>query len=367
MGYTVKSYYWGTIILTLLTFVYSGCDTTEPEEQNKIVAGVDLDELFAPPQPAEVQSVLDEWDQRDISVQNLVEVSADTLDFGAGKKGIARVVSHDVGGVTHFGAIVVPVGATAGSLPVLIYNHGGDGGENLDVTLTFLSLGISEIIDQFVYVVPSFRDEPLIVNGVRYQSEGPASPWDLDVDDALALLNVALETTPEANTDRIGAFGFSRGGGVSLLMAIRDPRIDLVSEFFGPTNFYVQDVEDTIVEALNGELRNLPGLNYLDEMYIQPLKNGAISMAEARIQMVRRSPVLFADRLPDVQIQHGEQDDIVAVDHAQSLAETLQNMGRNATELELHIYPNAGHSPLEMIGSFERFVDFVERLMSASS
>ena len=352
------------ILVVSLVLIFVGCDSGANDVDSRVVEGVDLEVMFAPARPAEIQAVLDDWSLRDVSVQGLEEVAGDTVEFAGGKKSLVKVVSHLVAGVRHFGAIAVPVDAVPGSLPVLVYNHGGNEGENIDITLTLLSLGINTITDQFVFVVPSFRDEPLTVKGITYQSEGPASPWDYDVDDALALLNVALETTPAIDPERIGAFGLSRGGGVALLMAIRDPRIELVSEFFGLTDFFVQDIEDTVAEALRGQPRMLPGLTFLDANYIQPLKNGAISIEEARMQLVKRSAVLFADRLPVVQIQHGEADNIVVVDHALSLAETLQNMGRDATQVEVHLYPGAGHSPFEMIGSLDRLVAFMTRLVA---
>ena len=350
-------------LVVMLVLLLAGCDSGSNDADSRIVEGVDLEVMFAPAQPAEIQMVLDDWAQRDVSVQGLEEVAADTITFAAGKKSLIRVVSHLVAGVRHYGAIAVPVGATPGSMPVLVYNHGGDEGENIDVTLSLLALGINAVTDQFVFVVPSFRDEPLTVKGITYQSEGPPSPWDYDVDDALALLNVALETTPAIDPDRIGTFGLSRGGGVALLMAIRDPRIKLVSEFFGPTDFFVLDIEDSVAEALRGAPRNLPGMTYLDATYVQPLKQGAITMEAARMQLVRRSAVLYADMLPDVQIQHGEADDIVVVDHALSLSQALQDLGRNETQLELYLYPSAGHTPLEMLGSFDKLVAFVSRLL----
>lgn len=348
-------------VIFLLLFSW-GCDSGM-EADSQIVEGVNLEELFAPAQASEIQTVLNDWAGRDVSVQNLTVVETDTVAFASGNRSITRVVSHEVAGVTHFGAIVVPENAAPGSLPAIVYNHGGDQGENIDVTLTLLSFGISSVTDQFVFIVPSYRDEPLTLMGNTYQSEGPASPWDYDVDDALALLNVALETTPAIDPDRIGTFGFSRGGGVALLMAIRDPRIALVSEFFGVTDFFVQDSQDAFTEALQGQPRDLPGLDFLNATYIQPLKNGTLTVDEARIEIIRRSAVVFADQLPDVQIQHGDADNVVVVDHALSLADALQALGRGSDEFELHVYPNAGHNPLEMIGSFDRLVEFMGRLI----
>ena len=350
-------------VLLALTGLLVGCDTTSPETGEQLVEGVDLEALFAPATAAEIEAVRADWAARDVSVQNLEIVAGDTVVLSGDKHGVFRVIAHTVDGVRHYGAIIEPEGAADGSLPVMVYAHPSDQGENVDQTIALFSLGINAIIDQFVYVVPSFRDEPLTIGGQTYRSEGPPSPWDYDVDDALALLDAALQTTPAADPERIGVLGFSRGGGVALLMAIRDPRIDLVAEFFGPTDFFDEDVRQTTAEALRGTPRDLPGMDYLDETFLQPLKQGALSIADVRLELVRRSPVLFAESLPQVQIQHGEADVIVSVSHARALEAALTGLGRSAPDLEVHYYPGAGHNPLEMVGSFDRLIAFVRRLL----
>ena len=354
-------------VIFFLLIVATGCDSTSPETEEQIVEGVDLDALFAPPGAAEIQAVRNDWASRDVGVYELEEVARDTLNLSGSLRGVYRVLKHTVAGVEHYGAVIVPVGAELESLPVLVYAHPSDEGVDVDGTLSLFSLGISAILDQFVYVVPSFRDEPLIVGGQTYQSEGPASPWNYDVDDALALLNAALDTTPEADPERIGVIGFSRGAGVGLLMAVRDPRIDLVSEFFGPTDFFDAEIRTTTADALRGSLRDLPGLDYLNETYLQPLKNGTTSVSDVRLAMVQRSAVLFAESLPQVQIQHGEMDEVVSVTHARTLEATLTQMGRTEPDLEVFYYPSAGHTPIEMIGSFDRLIAFVSRLTTSAS
>ena len=71
-------------------------------------------------------------------------------------------------------------GAQPGSLPLLIYGHGGDNGEDLDQILQLLPLFLPGEVEEFVIVVPSFRSERLVFDGTTYISEGPASPWDRD-------------------------------------------------------------------------------------------------------------------------------------------------------------------------------------------
>lgn len=348
-----------TVLLGLGILLLAGCDTASMEAEERVVEGVDLDALFAPPQATELQAVRDDWATRDVSVQNLEIVSQDTIALGSNARGVYRIVSHTVNGARHFGAIVVPVGAAPESLPLVLYAHGGDDGDDLDFTIGLLSLGLSSVIDQFVYVAPSFRSESIKLDGMTYQSEADPSPWDYDVDDALALMNVALENTPEVDPTRIGVFGFSRGAAVGLLMGIRDPRIDLVVDFFGPTDFSAGDIQEITANALRGNLRTLPGLDFMNDTYIQPLKNGTISMAEARLGLIRRSAVNFAEDLPLVQIQHGEADETVSVEHGRNLEKRLQDLGRGPSEFESHFYPGAGHNPLEMVGSFDRMIEFV--------
>ncbi|KPK79925.1 MAG: hypothetical protein AMS25_11005 [Gemmatimonas sp. SM23_52] len=339
----------------------SACDDAAGPA-DRIVEGVDLDLLFAEPSQAEIEAVADEWEGRDISAQNVQEIvtSAETIgDTSA----TLRIVSHDVGGVTHYGAILVPDGATPGSLPLLLYTHGGDGGVDVDELLPLLPVLLGDLVAQFVLAAPAFRSEPLAYDGVEYLSEGPASPWDLDVDDALALLNAVLETTPEADPARIAVIGFSRGACVALLMAERDARIAPVVEFFGPTDFFGRFAQEVVEEALRGSPRDLPGLTYLDSTFIQPLKRGELTIEDVRPELIRRSPVFFAERLPQLQVHHGTEDETVPVGEAERLDEVMQGLGRGEPEFEFYLYEGGTHNPLTLSGSIPRTRDFLSRML----
>jgi len=347
--------------INLLTLVVAtACsDSTGPGDLPD--EGVDLNLVFAPPTAAEKGSILADWAGRQPSAQGVEELTQAVLPLGSQGLGV-RIVSHRVGDVTHVGAIFTPMGAAPASLPVLVYSHGGDGGEDLDLTLVLLPLLLGEDIDNFVFVVPSFRSEPLLFNGVSYRSDGNPSPWDWDVDDALALLDVAISTTPEANSDRIGALGISRGADVAMLMAIRDPRIDAVVEFFGPTDFFGPFVQEVVEDALEGTVRDLPGVDFLNQAFIQPLKEGETTIADVRLELLRRSPVYFADRLPDLQIHHGTSDTVVPVGEGERLIEVMLELGRGLPEFESYIYQGGTHNPIFLPGSVPRTQDFLRRL-----
>jgi len=325
-------------------------------------ASVDRERLFAAPTAAEVAAVRAEWATRSSTALEVREEFSAPFAIGA-TAGRLRVVSHVVDGHRHYGAIVARSDAAAGSLPVLVYAHGGDAGVSVDeLSLLFLALG--EQADDVVWVVPSFRAEPLRVGAQVFRSEGAPSPWDRDVDDALSLLSVAVATESAADAARVAVLGLSRGAGVGLLMGVRDPRIDAVVAFFGPTDFFDPWTQDIIDDALDGRPRDLPGLAWLDAQYLQPLRLGAISVDAVRRELVRRSVVLFAASLPAVQVHHGTADAVVAFSQAERLDQIMRSLGRAAPSYQFFAYPGAGHNPIQMTGSTARAAAFITNAIS---
>jgi dipeptidyl aminopeptidase/acylaminoacyl peptidase len=324
--------------------------------------GPDLDALFAPATAAEIAAVRADWAGRDPAPADVRVESTQTITFG-GVPSTLRVLSHAIAGGRHYGAVITANGAAPGTLPVLVYLHGGDGGVGVN-DLFLLSLALGDAVRGFTWVLPSFRGESLTTPGGTYRSGGEPSPWDRDVDDAIALLGAALTNAPAADPSRVVALGFSRGGGVALLMGIRDERVDRVIDFFGPTDFFGPYIREVTEQALDGELRPLPGLDVLDERFIQPFGAGALPLAQLRLELARRSAVLFAAELPTVQIHHGTADSVVAVSQSERLIAALQGLGRGApaTLDEWHLYTGAGHNPLEMAGSVARTTRFLAAL-----
>lgn len=342
-------------VLVLLGALVTACQplTTEP-----LAHGVDLDALFRPATAAEIAAVEAEWRIRDVSARKIVDEGASALAL-AGGPGTVRVFSHEVDGQRHYGATIVPTGAAPRSLPVVVIAHSGESGVDVNGVAARLAL-MGEPARNFAYVVPSFRSEPLSANGAIYRSEGLPSPWDRDVDDALAFLQVALERTPEADPARIGALGTSRGATVALLMAVRDPRIALVSEMAGPTNLFDRWMRELTEEALRGEARTLVGFHVIDERFIQPLARGTVTPARFRLELVRRSPVLWASRLPAVQVHHGTADDVVPVSQAHQFIDALARIDRAFHMDEFHLYEGTGHDTLRF--SHALTAAFLDRL-----
>ena len=350
------------LAVALLAIAASAC-SDDPVGPGGIVGGVDLDVLFAPATQAEIDQVSADWAARTPAATD-VQVELDTIvPSGAGFDIRVRVASHLVDGFRHVGAVLSADGLT-GPAPVVVYSHGGDAGASVEELLAQFTFLGSDAAD-FVWVIPSFRSESLRFAGETYTSQGTPSPWDRDVDDALSLLEVALDLEPAADETSIGVLGFSRGAGVGLLMGIRDERIDRIVDFFGPTDFFDGYVRAVVAEALAGNPRALPGLEWLDATYIQPLRLEEKTIAEVRVELVRRSAVLFAEELPAVQVHHGTADDVVEVSQAESLIAARAALGRGEPDFQAFTYSGGGHNPLTLSGSIGRATSFLLELLPA--
>ena len=356
-----RSFFHGWMLAALLAVIVlpGGCDAIGGDDDN-VVEGVDLDELFAPPTAAEIAAVEQEWATRTVASVDAEIVHEEVLSV-LGWSGNVAVIRHRVGNVRHYGAVIVPRLNMDRSRPVLVYLHGDDDGIDLDGEIERVMEQATQIRDSFIVVIPSYRSETLQIGGQTFTSDGPPSPWNYDVDDALALLETTLELYPQADEDRIAAVGFSRGSTVAMLMAIRDPRIDGVVEYFGAADFYGVFIQDVVRDALRGRLRELPALDYLNDTTIQPLKNRQISVAAARAELTRRSPVLFADRLPALQVHHGDADEVVPVSEAHALISVMESVG--AESFESYLYPGGQHHPLTLNESLGRTSAFLLRVV----
>ena len=353
----------GTATITVTATDPGGLSATQTLEVTVEAAatGSDLDALFAPPTATEIAQVEAEWETREPEVSG-VRLELDAVAAAGSLR--VRILSHTVGGLRHYGAVVTPAGAEPGSLPVLLYTHGQDDGVEVESMFLLNSLLQAQGLST-AFVVPSYRSEPLRFGNRVFLSDGPPSPWDWDVDDSMSLLSVAFEHAPELDEERVAILGSSRGGAVALLAAARDPRIDAVVEFFGPTDFFGEYAREVFEEALEGELRDLPGLEYLNEAVIQPWKLGVLSDAAARREMVRRSAVYFVDPLPPVQLHHGDADAVVAVSQAHRLIEAMRAAGKPEEDFEAHIYPGGGHDLVGLLtlSGATRALEFLRPLL----
>jgi hypothetical protein len=182
------------------------------------------------------------------------------------------------------------------------------------------------------------------------------------VDDSIALLSAALDLfDDETDEDAIAALGFSRGANVALLHQIRDGRIDAVTEYYGPSDFYNDTIQTLAIGILAGspQALALPGAEYLRDEVLAPLRGeGGVydpdaDYATARLAVVRRSASLFKEDLANLQVHHHIADPVVPFPVSQAFNAAAGTVGG---DYEFNDYDNpvggaSPHSPEGMPAS----------------
>lgn len=329
--------------------------------------GIDLSPLFIPPTAGEKTVIQEDWASRQHTVINWQTVVTGTIltDY------TAAIFSHEVEGETHYGAVRYPHNyQPGGSYPVLVYLHKGIYNVFLDgELLAFDDLFPTGCVeDNFFYVVPSFRGEELItILGIGlYESEGESDPLDTDVDDTITFLNGALAAIPEMDESKIAAIGVSRGGGAALLMGLRDSRVKLLVDYFGPTDLTLPYIQEAVQEWADTGVNPYPDNPVIEGVmihYITPYLKGEFSLQETRLHLFRSSPAYFASTLPTLQMHHWIGDTVVPIDHSDKLESVLQGLGGNAPAFEYFRYTEGDHNPVELDGSGETIEDFLCTLL----
>lgn len=309
-----------------------------------------LDSVFAKPTDAEIRSVETDWSERDLSSRNPLIVARHRLNLGH-TSAEARIIEYRVRGSRCYGAVIVPDGRAGIRRPIVLELKG--------VAWNYPPLNLSTDLlaprfledDQgkFIYVVPSFRGEVMEIDGAQFNSEGDRSDsFDAATDDALVLLGVAFELTPEADTTRVCAFGKSRGGTVALLAGIRDKRISSVLNWAGPVDWFeLMGTGGWTQRELTADGLRMkatprePGGQFI-ERYLKKAVDGLRGLNEVRLQMIASSPLYFVQRLPRLQAHYGIEDDMVPIRNGEVLRVTLNEHGKQLLS-KLFFHNNAGH------------------------
>lgn len=323
-------------------------------------AGVvqDLSTLFAQPTAAEMSAVRADWLSRPLSVESYrLEAT------GSGSNGDSyHVLSHVVDGQRHYGALRFPQNFVVGeNYPVLVLCHGGLEGVDSDETENLFGTFPGECIeaDSFI-LIPSYRGEDLETPFAGTFTSGGNPSWaDRDVDDTRALLSAALQAYPEMDEARVAAYGISRGGAVALLLSIRDSRVRRIVDIFGFTDLSLPSVRVRIDRIRNfGETPTGIG-RVAWEASVQPWLVGALTLDEARMAWIRRSPCYFAVDVSPIQAHHGLSDTQVDSSHTSALLEALAQAGASPADVEGFFYPGGLHGLSSLPGHGDRVEPFL--------
>ncbi|WP_412068422.1 alpha/beta hydrolase family protein [Rubrivirga sp. IMCC43871] len=325
-----------------ITDCIPGIDPTcvPPDPDDEIVGGLNLTQLFAAPTPAEVDAALAvEMSATDASLPPLT--AADPAPDGARQ----FVLGLDDGAGRILTALVrVPGAAGATSqLPVVVVLPDGTGGASAADFLT--APGYGRLATDVVQVVVAYRGEALVVARDSIRSSRPGRAFLDDVPDVLAVL-AALAPIPRADTSRVALVGAGRGGTVALLAA-ETGSVEGVVSLGAVSDLFADSFVELIRAELRGEAPAPTPAGFLRlQRPVTDVRNGILSLAEARVALLHLSPARLRprERLPALLALHGEDDVVVAPDHLDALAAGLAGTGGPPRTLAL--VENAGHGDL---------------------
>jgi hypothetical protein len=342
--------------------------------------------LTAPTSADEVADMRAGWAARDTAARDVTVEASGSIALGEVPMSYL-VLAHTVGGFRHVGAVLVPDAlSTPASAAVLVYAHGGFTGEGglPPFRVEDLSSRVPDepLRSQLVYVVPAYRGERIEVDGVTYAGEGAPSIGDREVDDVMALVSAALAEVPEADPDRLAVLGESRGGLVALELGARDPRVDLVLDAYGTTDFRIglasSGVDEALFQASVRQALAAPDdLTTLLLRSIVPIDqvsedDGALVISAAglralRENLARSAPVAYAADLPVTEVHHGTADGTASVEYSRALAAAMAAAGRRSPDPSFTYFEYDGgeHNLATLPGAIERFGEAIDRVLEA--
>lgn len=280
----------------------------------------------------DLAAILADWNSRSPRAEGWTVV--DSLVETAS---VTQLVRFSVDGVEQGALVRRPLKAT-GKLPVVLFCHPSDNGITPLYMNVFANV-LDSLADQVLIVAPAFRGETATLGTSSVTSPTLSqSPWDRDVDDAMAALSAGLSLY-SADSSRVAALGYSRGGGVALLASLRDPRIGSVFDISGPADLFAPSFQRVAVQLFAGGSSTLPGIKVLDTLLIKPFASGRISADSLRRGMLRRSPARWARSglLAPTQAVHGDADSTVNIDQSRAL------VAADSTRASLAVASGASH------------------------
>ncbi len=329
-------------------------DNATPPPNDAWIVPFSLDSLFESPSPAEIAAVRRDWATRRLHATDVEQVAEHTITFNENRF-VVRILSHTVHGDRHYGAVLIPEGATHGSCPVVLELHGVSANYSpFDIERARIPKILEEDLSKVIVALPAFRGNTLVIGDHTYASAGtPTRAWDGAADDALAFLNVVLNQVPEADTTRICAYGKSRGGTIALLVGERDERIDCVvnwagpSEWFGHMGTFGWSLQEQVEWALWERWEPGRGWGssdqFIDWYLHEPIAQGAPGLTETRHRILASSPLYFLETLPATEMHYGVEDRSVPITNAEALQRAHTTRGSSPVPFEVHSHEGAGH------------------------
>ena len=245
-------------------------------------------------------------------------------------------VHYDSEGLRIYALLTVPIGPKPKSgWPVVVFNHG------------YIPPDVYRTTERYLAYVDAFARSGYIVLKPDYRGHGrsdgkPSSimsspAYTVDVLNAVG----AVGRLPEADPERIGLWGHSMGGQITLRAMVVSGDIKAGVLWAGMVASQAE-LLDWWRWRWAGRPTPTPGSNGDTARFGEDLVARYGSPAENPDFWASISPVTYlADLSGPIQLHHGTADESVPVEYSESLDAAIRDVGGT---VELHLYPGDNHN-----------------------
>ena len=241
------------------------------------------------------------------------------------------VASYLSDGLKIFALLTVPNGAKpASGWPVIVFNHG------------YIPPTVYRTTERYIAYVDAFARNGYIVFKPDYRGFGSSQGTPVSAyyspDDTVDVLNAVttMQRYGSADPNRIGMWGHSMGGNITLRALVIDPRIKVAVIWAGVTATYYDMLYNWHPPAADRPPPSFAG--GARQTYLA--KYGTPDQNKAFWDSI--SPMAYlADITAPIQIHHGTADVEVPLQFSQTLASDLKAAGK---PVELYTYAGSDHN-----------------------
>lgn len=314
------------------------------DEQNLGEEDIVADNQLHPLSIDALRKKLPEWTGSDLVIE-------ETLTAGANYKRF--IVSYQSEGLKIYALLTVPTGKKPeNGWPVIVFNHG------------YIPPKEYRTTERYVAYTDAFSRAGYIVFRSDYRGDGSSegeargaygsSAYTIDILNAVA----ALKRYPDSDPNRIGMWGHSMGGHITLRTMVVSPDVKVGVIWAGVVASYPDLLN-------NWRRRNIsppPGIptgarRWRDELVLQFGSPEANPMFWNSIS----ANSFLSDISGPLQLHHGTADTSVPVAFSEKLAEQMRQAGKDA---ELYTYPGDDHNISQNFSlAMERSVAFFDRYL----
>ena len=265
------------------------------------------------------------------------------------------VASYQSEGLKIFGLLTIPRGERPGSgWPIIVFNHGYIPPEVYRTTERYVAYQDVFARNGYMVLKPDYRGHGESEGDGLSGSRGPG--YTIDVLNAVA----SLQRHPDADPERVGMWGHSMGGGITLRAMVVSEDIKAGVIWAGVVATY-EEIFEARPAWVDGQPTGTPGPDGISDP--ETAQEGLFAYGtfdENPEFWAAIDPISFLDDLSGpVQLHHARGDQSVPVAWSETLYARVQEAGQTA---ELYLYQGDNHNISANFGiAAQRSVAFFDR------